>query len=39
MKWGLVAAGMKDLARPADKLSFSQNLGELVCLLFHYDET
>ena len=31
MKWGLVAAGLKDLARPADKLSVSQNLG--VCML------
>ena len=27
MKWGLVAAGLKDLGRPADKLSVSQNLG------------
>lgn len=27
MKWCLVAAGLKDLARPADKLSVSQNLG------------
>ncbi|KAF9555636.1 UPF0041-domain-containing protein [Agrocybe pediades] len=26
MKWGLVAAGLKDLNRPADKLSVSQNL-------------
>ncbi|KAH8996953.1 mitochondrial pyruvate carrier [Lactarius hatsudake] len=26
MKWCLVAAGVKDLARPADKLSASQNL-------------
>ncbi|KAH9055435.1 UPF0041-domain-containing protein [Lactarius vividus] len=26
MKWCLVAAGVKDLARPADKLSVSQNL-------------
>ncbi|KAF9564498.1 UPF0041-domain-containing protein [Agrocybe pediades] len=26
MKWGLVAAGLKDLSRPADKLSVSQNL-------------
>jgi len=26
MKWCLVAAGLKDLARPADKLSVSQNL-------------
>jgi hypothetical protein len=24
-KWALVIAGIKDLARPADKLSFSQN--------------
>lgn len=26
MKWCLVAAGMKDLSRPADKLSASQNI-------------
>ncbi|KAJ7874700.1 mitochondrial pyruvate carrier [Mycena olivaceomarginata] len=26
MKWCLVGAGLKDLARPADKLSLSQNL-------------
>ncbi|KAH6914169.1 mitochondrial pyruvate carrier [Coprinopsis sp. MPI-PUGE-AT-0042] len=26
MKWGLVAAGVKDMTRPADKLSVSQNL-------------
>jgi len=26
MKWCLVAAGVKDLTRPADKLSVSQNL-------------
>lgn len=26
MKWCLVAAGLKDLTRPADKLSVSQNL-------------
>ncbi|KAH9481043.1 Mitochondrial pyruvate carrier 2 [Psilocybe cubensis] len=26
MKWGLVAAGLKDMNRPADKLSVSQNL-------------
>ncbi|KAK7027258.1 Mitochondrial pyruvate carrier 2 [Paramarasmius palmivorus] len=26
MKWGLVIAGLKDLERPADKLSVSQNL-------------
>ncbi|GJE98532.1 UPF0041-domain-containing protein [Phanerochaete sordida] len=26
MKWCLVAAGLKDLARPADKLSVPQNL-------------
>jgi len=26
MKWCLVAAGVKDLSRPADKLSVSQNL-------------
>lgn len=30
MKWGLVAAGLKDLARPADKLSVSQNVGEFL---------
>ena len=29
MKWCLVAAGVKDLTRPAEKLSVSQNLGEL----------
>ena len=27
MKWCLVAAGLKDLARPAGKLSVSQNIG------------
>jgi hypothetical protein len=26
MKWALVAAGLKDLARPVEKLSVSQNL-------------
>lgn len=26
MKWCLVAAGIKDLSRPADKLSVSQNV-------------
>jgi len=26
MKWALVAAGLKDLARPAEKLSVSQNV-------------
>lgn len=26
MKWGLVLAGIKDLSRPADKLSVSQNM-------------
>ncbi|KAG9040536.1 Mitochondrial pyruvate carrier 2 [Tulasnella sp. UAMH 9824] len=26
MKWGLVAAGLKDLNRPAEKLSVSQNV-------------
>ncbi|ESK86891.1 mitochondrion protein [Moniliophthora roreri MCA 2997] len=26
MKWGLVIAGLKDLDRPADKLSIPQNL-------------
>lgn len=30
MKWCLVLAGVKDLSRPADKLSLSQNLGELL---------
>lgn len=25
-KWGLVAAGLKDLSRPADKISIPQNL-------------
>jgi hypothetical protein len=29
MKWCLVAAGIKDLNRPADKLSVSQNVGML----------
>jgi hypothetical protein len=28
MKWCLVGAGLKDLTRPADKLSVSQNLGK-----------
>ena len=28
MKWCLVAAGLKDLNRPAEKLSVSQNVGE-----------
>lgn len=27
MKWCLVAAGLKDLSRPPEKLSVSQNLG------------
>lgn len=27
MKWCLVGAGIKDLGRPAEKLSVSQNLG------------
>ncbi|KAK0437506.1 UPF0041-domain-containing protein [Armillaria borealis] len=26
MKWGLVAAGLKDMSRPVEKLSVSQNL-------------
>jgi hypothetical protein len=30
MKWCLVAAGLKDLARPADKLSVNQNVGMLL---------
>lgn len=29
MKWCLVLAGVKDLSRPADKLSVSQNFGEV----------
>lgn len=29
MKWCLVGAGLKDLQRPAEKLSLSQNVGEL----------
>ena len=28
MKWCLVAAGLKDLNRPAEKLSVSQNVGK-----------
>jgi len=41
MKWCLVAAGLKDLSRPADKLSMSQNLGSLAALLtlFNIDLT
>ncbi|KAG8899759.1 hypothetical protein FRC00_000972 [Tulasnella sp. 408] len=31
MKWGLVAAGLKDLNRPAEKLSVSQNVGSYFC--------
>lgn len=31
MKWCLVAAGVKDLSRPADKLSISQNVGAWKC--------
>ena len=34
MKWCLVAAGIKDLSRPADKLSVSQNLGMYWLLAF-----
>nr|VWO95403.1 Calcium-transporting ATPase (EC [Ganoderma boninense] len=34
MKWCLVAAGLKDLSRPADKLSVSQNLGAFNYSLF-----
>ena len=30
MKWCLVIAGVKDLGRPAEKLSVSQNLGALI---------
>ncbi|KIM69724.1 hypothetical protein SCLCIDRAFT_1208234 [Scleroderma citrinum Foug A] len=33
MKWCLVAAGVKDLSRPADKLSVSQNVA-LACTGF-----
>ncbi|KAL4073848.1 mitochondrial pyruvate carrier [Scleroderma citrinum] len=33
MKWGLVAAGLKDLSRPAEKLSVSQNIA-LACTGF-----
>ena len=33
MKWCLVAAGLKDLNRPADKLSVSQNVGEYRLML------
>jgi len=33
MKWCLVAAGVKDLNRPADKLSVSQNIA-LTCTGF-----
>ncbi|KAG8818499.1 hypothetical protein FRC17_010814 [Serendipita sp. 399] len=32
MKWCLVAAGVKDLNRPAEKLSVSQNAGTLSSL-------
>ena len=34
MKWCLVAAGLKDLSRPAEKLSVSQNLGAYPMYLF-----
>jgi hypothetical protein len=30
MKWCLVAAGLKDLQRPAEKLSVNQNLGKIL---------
>ncbi|KAG8997236.1 Mitochondrial pyruvate carrier 2 [Tulasnella sp. JGI-2019a] len=30
MKWALVAAGVKDLSRPAEKLSVSQNVDRLM---------
>lgn len=30
MKWCLVAAGVKDLSRPAEKLSVSQNVGKYI---------
>ena len=33
MKWCLVAAGVKDLTRPADKLSVSQNVGPSLSIL------
>ncbi|KAH9464700.1 hypothetical protein Pst134EB_004217 [Puccinia striiformis f. sp. tritici] len=33
-KWGLVAAGVKDLSRPAEKLSLSQNIGKLLSIPF-----
>jgi len=39
MKWCLVAAGLKDLTRPADKLSVSQNIGASYfpyCLRYGY---
>lgn len=32
MKWALVAAGLNDLRRPAEKLSVSQNLGNPITL-------
>ena len=35
MKWCLVAAGLKDINRPADKLSVSQNVGtSFLCIVF-----
>jgi hypothetical protein len=34
MKWCLVGAGLKDLARPPEKLSVSQNVG--ACTLVHW---
>ena len=33
MKWALVAAGVSDLQRPAEKLSVSQNLGAFSLLI------
>ena len=36
MKWALVGAGVKDLGRPAEKLSVSQNLGQSEYLRFRF---
>lgn len=36
-KWGLVIAGIKDLGRPAEKLSVSQNVGEWSPPLYQSD--
>jgi hypothetical protein len=35
MKWALVAAGVSDLKRPAEKLSVSQNLGASFLLIIY----